>query len=283
MPGALHLLKALSEPVRIRFYLLLRKTSLTVSELSEILGISQSNTSHHVKALRELDLLTAEKIGQHTYYALDSATLRVPRIAAVLKMLEDAADEIPEIRNDAAKLRTVLAMRNGDNFSRWRMEQPDLPYSDIFAHLACGRRGRVVDIGCGEGDFFEALRLSFSEVVAVDIDQAHTRRALARAQNLSNIHIVCTDAQYLPLSPASADAVILRMALSQIPDWATALHEALRICKPGGFISVIDSDLQTNHDFRTAVTELLHREKTVRLDSERMLPGLFMLRAEKLA
>ncbi|HMV35821.1 MAG TPA: metalloregulator ArsR/SmtB family transcription factor, partial [Turneriella sp.] len=67
MPGALQLLKALSEPVRIRLYLLLRQSSLTVSELSEILALSQSNTSHHVKALRELDLLTAEKTGQHTY------------------------------------------------------------------------------------------------------------------------------------------------------------------------------------------------------------------------
>ncbi|HNL55609.1 MAG TPA: metalloregulator ArsR/SmtB family transcription factor, partial [Turneriella sp.] len=75
MPGALQLLKALSEPVRIRLYLLLRQSSLTVSELSEILALSQSNTSHHVKALRELDLLTAEKTGQHTYYALNRSTL----------------------------------------------------------------------------------------------------------------------------------------------------------------------------------------------------------------
>src|SRR5687768_5062999 len=109
MANALGLLKALVEPVRIRLYLLLKKSPLTVSELSEILGLSQSNTSHHVKALRDLDLLTAEKTGQHTYYALNHESIRDGRIAALLKNLEDLNEEIPETKNDAARLRTVLA------------------------------------------------------------------------------------------------------------------------------------------------------------------------------
>ena len=75
MIQALPLFKALVEPVRIRIYLLLKKSPLTVSELSEILDLSQSNTSHHIKALRDLGLLSAEKTGQHTYYGLDAREL----------------------------------------------------------------------------------------------------------------------------------------------------------------------------------------------------------------
>jgi DNA-binding transcriptional ArsR family regulator len=279
MAGALQLLKALSEPVRIRLYLLLRQSSLTVSELSEILVLSQSNTSHHVKALRELDLLTAEKTGQHTYYALNRSTLADPRIAAVLKTLEDAAAEISELPADNARLRNMLAARSEGTFARWRMEQPDLPYSDIFAHLACGRRGRVIDIGCGEGDFFEPLGLSYDQVVAVDLDFGHTRRA--RSRSAAHVAVCCADAQQLPFAAAAFDAVVLRMALSQIGDHRVALCEASRVLKPGGFISVIDSDADSNRTLRNSVISYFSETSHLQLDTERILPGLFMLRAQR--
>jgi len=279
MPGALQLLKALSEPVRIRLYLLLRQSSLTVSELSEILALSQSNTSHHVKALRELGLLTAEKTGQHTYYALNRSTLADARIAAVLKTLEDAAAEISELPGDHARLRNTLAARSEETFARWRMEQPDLPYTDMFAHLACGRRGRVIDIGCGEGDFFAPLSLSFEQIFAIDLDFVHTRKARDRAG--ARIKVVCADARQLPFTAAAFDAVVLRMALSQIPDHRAALAEALRVLRPGGFITVIDGDTDSNRTLRNSVTAFFSETPQLRPDIERTLPRLFMLRAQR--
>lgn len=279
MPGALQLLKALSEPVRIRLYLLLRQSSLTVSELSEILALSQSNTSHHVKALRELDLLTAEKTGQHTYYALNRPVLADSRIAPVLKTLEDAAAEIGELPGDNARLRNTLAARSEETFARWRMEQPDLPYSDIFAHLVCGRRGRALDVGCGEGDFFEPLGLSFEQVVAVDVDFTHTRRA--RSRSAGGVKVCCADAQRLPFAAEVFDAVVLRMALSQMPDHRAALAEAVRVLKPGGSISVIDSDADSNRALRNSVVAFFSETEQLQLDTERALPRLFMLRAQR--
>lgn len=279
MPGALQLLKALSEPVRIRLYLLLRQSSLTVSELSEILALSQSNTSHHVKALRELDLLIAEKTGQHTYYALNRATLADARVATVLRALEDASAEISELPGDNARLRKTLAARSEETFARWRMEQPDLPYTDIFAHLACGRRGRVIDIGCGEGDFFAPLSLSFEQIFAVDLEYLHARKARDRAS--VRTHVFCADAQHLPFAAAVFDAVVLRMALSQMPDHRAALAEALRVLRPGGFISIIDSD--SNRTLRNLVASFISESPQLRPDTERALPHLFMLRAQRIS
>ncbi len=279
MPGALQLLKALSEPVRIRLYLLLRQSSLTVSELSDILALSQSNTSHHVKALRELNLLTAEKTGQHTYYALNHSALADTRIAAVLKTLEEAAAEISELPADYARLRNTLAARRADTFARWRMEQPDLPYSDIFAHLACGRRGKVLDIGCGEGDFFDALFLSFEQVFAVDVDFGHTRKA--RSRSAAPAAVFCADAQALPFTSVVFDAVVLRMALSQMPDHKAALAEAARVIKPGGFISIIDGDTDSNRMLRSSVVTFFQETPQLTIDVERTLPRLFMLRVQR--
>ena len=278
---ALPLFKALVEPVRIRIYLLLQKSSLTVSELSEVLGLSQSNTSHHIKALRDLGLLSAEKTGQHTYYGLDADALAGERTQKILLTLAELAPEIPETKSDATKLRSVLAQRSEDTFALWRLEQPDLPYSDIFAHLAAGRHGTIVDIGCGEGDFFEALSLSYESVIGFDIDAGHTRKAAAR--NIASVAVARGDAQNLPLASASVDGVILRMALSQIPEPLVAVDEAVRVLKTGGFLSIIDGEKKSGDAFQKKIAAHLRGNPSLRIDFERALPRLFMLRAQRLA
>lgn len=277
---ALQLMKALVEPVRIRLYLLLKQSALTVSELSEILDISQSNTSHHVKALRDLGLLSAEKTGQHTYYALNSERMQEKSVLAILRNLEEIGSEIPELRSDAAKLRTILAARSSDTFAQWRMEQPDLPYTDIFAHLACGRRGIVADIGCGEGDFFEPLLLSFDRVIALDLEFKHVRRARARATQ--QVFVTAANAQQLPFADTAFDAVVLRMALSQMPEPLTAVDEAVRVLKKGGFISIIDAATPAGDSFRESLLGHLSLKKEIQTDIERSLPRLFMLRLKKI-
>ena len=50
-------LKALGEPTRIRIMRLLLKRSLGVNEISDRLGLSQYNTSKHLRILRELSLI----------------------------------------------------------------------------------------------------------------------------------------------------------------------------------------------------------------------------------
>lgn len=282
MAQALPLLKALVEPVRIRLYLLLKNSSLTVSELSEILELSQSNTSHHVKALRDLGLLTAEKIGQHTYYGLNPETTGEPRVATLLKNLSDLGDELSETRSDATRLKGVLANRSEETFQLWRMEQPDLPYSDIFAHVSAGRRGRVVDVGCGEGDFFEALTLSFEDVIGLDINAAHMPRAAMRAKALRNVRVIMADAQSLPLETNTVDTVVFRMALSQIPRADAAIAEAGRVLRKSGFISIIDGEKKSAENFRNTVLSHLGTMKAFEIDFERSLPRLFMLRARKI-
>lgn len=279
---ALPLFKALVEPVRIRIYLLLQKSSLTVSELSEILDLSQSNTSHHIKALRDLGLLSAEKTGQHTYYGLDSDALADDRTQKLLSGIAELGTEIPDTKSDATKLRTVLAARSEDTFALWRMEQPDLPYSDVFAHLAAGRAGIALDIGCGEGDFFDALALSYEQVIGIDIDKGHIDKAQMRASSAKAVYAAMADAQNLPVKSQTVDAVILRMALSQIPEPLVALDEAVRVLKPGGFLSLIDSEKKTGDAFQRKISAHLENQKTVAIDFTRSLPRLFMLRARKI-
>lgn len=62
---------ALSEPLRIRLLELLREQELCVCELCEILEVSQSKLSFHLKTLKEAGLVRSRQEGRWIYYSLN--------------------------------------------------------------------------------------------------------------------------------------------------------------------------------------------------------------------
>ena len=68
------LLKALSDPTRLRIVGFLAQRELCVCDLEELLGISQSMTSHHLGVLRRAGLLLQRREERDTrwvYYRLN--------------------------------------------------------------------------------------------------------------------------------------------------------------------------------------------------------------------
>ncbi len=60
----------LADETRVRIVKLLGKGEFTVDELVEFLGAAQSTTSHHLKVLKDANLIKGEKRGRNTYYSL---------------------------------------------------------------------------------------------------------------------------------------------------------------------------------------------------------------------
>ncbi len=60
----------LADETRVKIVKLLSKGEFTVDELMEFLGTAQSTTSHHLKVLKEANLIKGEKRGRNTYYSL---------------------------------------------------------------------------------------------------------------------------------------------------------------------------------------------------------------------
>lgn len=79
-------LKALSEPTRMRIVRLLLKQSLGVNDISESLGVSQYNISKHLRILREAGLLETEKKGKLRLYGIASEL--ADRLASNRNVLE---------------------------------------------------------------------------------------------------------------------------------------------------------------------------------------------------
>jgi ArsR family transcriptional regulator len=65
-----HICSGLADPLRILILYTLDAKPYNVSELAEVLGISQPTASRHLKVLRERGLVNAQRSAQAVYYSL---------------------------------------------------------------------------------------------------------------------------------------------------------------------------------------------------------------------
>lgn len=85
LAGVTGQLKALAEPSRWRILALLRaRGEVCVCEIWPALGATQSNTSMHLRVLREAGLIRGRKQGKWVYYSLEEAA-----VAGLLASLQD--------------------------------------------------------------------------------------------------------------------------------------------------------------------------------------------------
>ena len=66
-----NIFSAMSEPNRLKILFLLIKNDLCVCDLEEIIGVSQSSISHHLRVLKDYKIVKFQKKGKRVYYSLD--------------------------------------------------------------------------------------------------------------------------------------------------------------------------------------------------------------------
>ncbi len=79
---AAQLMEMLSNPVRLKILCTLLSEEMSVLALAEFAGQSQPAMSHHLKKLRDADLVTTRRDAQTIYYSLNG-----DEVSAVLKVL----------------------------------------------------------------------------------------------------------------------------------------------------------------------------------------------------
>jgi len=68
-------LRCIGEPTRLRILNLLTRGERCVGELTNVLNKEQSLISHHLKALKECNVVKERQAGQKVYYRLTDARL----------------------------------------------------------------------------------------------------------------------------------------------------------------------------------------------------------------
>ena len=230
--------KALADPVRARLVALCSVAECSVSELTQVTGLSQPRVSQHLKQLIAAGLLERFRDGHYVYYRVPAAEGSAADLRRLLALLP--ADE-PEFQRDIDKLR---ASRDAAD-----LQPGDEAEGDRFLHKALveltvsSPLGDLLDIGCGQGRLLKLLASRAHRVVGVDVDPQ--ARRLARAELLLAGVPNCTlrqgDMYSLPFDDGNFDTIILDDVLVDAERPASAVDEAKRLLKKGGRILFLAS------------------------------------------
>lgn len=98
-----------------------------------------------------------------------------------------------------------------------------------------GLRGRVIEVGAGNGLMFEHYPPGVTEVVAVEPER-RLRAAAVEAATRAPVPVSVVDgvADALPGADGEFDAAVAALVLCSVPDQAAALAELHRVLRPGG-------------------------------------------------
>jgi 2-polyprenyl-3-methyl-5-hydroxy-6-metoxy-1,4-benzoquinol methylase len=103
---------------------------------------------------------------------------------------------------------------------------------------ACARErpGRAIEIGFGAGVYLPALAESFTEAMAIDLDQAHLDHARSIAAKYPNLGLIRDDILDSGLPAHSFSVALCSEVIEHIPGTARVLAGIHRLLEPGGIL-----------------------------------------------
>lgn len=96
-------------------------------------------------------------------------------------------------------------------------------------------RGRLLDVGCGAGDFLADMKTHGWDVVGIEPDRVAAENAI-RSHNLE-IH--CSTLGRAGFSPASFDAITMSHVIEHLPDPVSTIKACGRLLRDGGRLVLI--------------------------------------------
>lgn len=236
-------LKALAEPVRLRIVMLCAQGECSVSELTQILGLSQPRVSQHLKQLCDAQLLERFRDGHFVYYRVLSGGRHAALRRKLLGLVP--ADDASFV-DDTARLRTLRGIGIANVDEQGRQNRP--LHRALVELTVAAPIGDLVDIGCGHGRILKLLASRARRAVGIDIDS--DARRFARAElllaGLPNCTLRKGDMYRLPLGDGEFDTAILDDVLFDAERPGDAIAEATRILRPGGRLLLLAAASQQN-------------------------------------
>jgi ArsR family transcriptional regulator len=249
MSSILKFLRLLADPTRIRILSLLRQEELSVAELQEILAMAQSRISTQLSQLKQVGLVEDRRAGKKSIYAFCEPSAEAER--QLLKTVDLAAKEMPEVESDRASLSLVLTKRRDKSRAYFdqlagkfgRSYCPGRSWKGLAETLLKLMPPQVIaDLGAGEGTFSQLLAQRAEKVIAVDNSEKMIEFAsdVARKNGFENLEFRFGDIEDPPIDDASVDVAFFSQALHHAEKPARAIEAAYRILRPGGRVVILD-------------------------------------------
>lgn len=96
--GLAETFRALGDPTRVRMLDALSHGELCVCDLAQLIGLSQSATSHQLRLLRQLRIVRSRRAGRMVFYALDDRHV----VTLVRQGLRHVEEDAPRARRRLA-------------------------------------------------------------------------------------------------------------------------------------------------------------------------------------
>ena len=268
--SAVHHLRAIAEPTRLRLIHLLAHGELTVSEICQVLGQSQPRVSRHLKLLLDGGFVTRLPEGAWVFYRLSDGRERgAPGDLA--KMLIERLDERdPVIAGDLERLIEVKAVRAGEaaayfeaHAAEWiRIRALYQPVAEVEAAmldlLGSEPIEFLIDFGTGTGRVLELLSGLYQRAVGFDTNHAMLGAARVNLDQarIRHAHVQHGNLLSLPRVLDVPDAVVIHQVLHYLDNPASAVLSAGRLLEPSGRLLIVDfaphqlEFLRTDHAHR---------------------------------
>lgn len=259
-------LKTLGHPERLRILALLSRGELTVSELVQILQISQPRVTQYIISLESAGIIERLKEGSWVFSRISRGSEAIAALVATT--LATLPQNDPVFSSDAARLHEVRAERSKAaeaffaNVANDRSQLGDeyLPQADIEAKirelLGEGPFDYMVDLGTGTGRMLEVLSDRILRGSGIDNNAQMLKVARSNLAAREHITVRQGDLHAAPLEDEAADLVSLHQVLHYLDDPSQAIAEAARLLRPSGQLLIVDYEDHDQDEFRS---EFAHR------------------------
>ncbi len=247
---AVSFFKAVSNDIRLRLLNILSHFELSVSEIVAIIPVEQSNVSRQLNVLKKSGLITSRRDGLWVFHTVVDSGEGGRFIRSIHYLL----DEHPKKENDFKQAKKAIQKRDDKSIQFFKN------YADQWAHLKRGVLGDfdlnsklvemvsgcgiVADLGCGNGDFVEAISGHVEKIVGIDMSAAMIDKSQARVKEKKlQADIRLGAIEHLPMSDNEVSCVVMNLVLHHLKKPEVGLNEVARALQKNGRLVFVDFDL----------------------------------------
>ena len=261
-------LKTLGHPDRLRILALLSQGELTVSELVQILDLSQPRVTQYIKSLEQVGIVERMREGSWVFSRLKRGqAVNSPILTATLAALSSDDTQLASDRESLNKVRAHRSQQAEAFFASVANDQDQLgheylPQTDIETALLALVTGkdfqRMVDLGTGTGRMLKLFAPHIKSGVGIDdsVEMLRVARHTLSDDAYMHISVQQADLQDAPLKDSAADLVTMHQVLHFLEEPLRAVKEAARLLGEDGHILITDF---AAHEFENYRDNYAHR------------------------
>jgi ArsR family transcriptional regulator len=254
-------LKTLGHTERLRILALLSHGELTVSELVQILKLSQPRVTQYIISLETAGIIERLKEGSWVFSRIRRGNEAISALVATTLATLPQNDVV--MKADRRRLEDVRAERSKAaeaffaNVANDRSQLGDeyLPQDDIEKKmrelLGEGPFDYMIDLGTGTGRMLEVFSDRIKRGSGIDNNSQMLKVARSKLAERQHIAVRQGDLLAVPLDNGIADLVSLHQVLHYLEDPEEAILEAARLLTENGQLLIVDYEDHDRDEFRT--------------------------------